>query len=105
MLQNQPPLNPGVPPDTTRSAADDSSVMSPAELENYEALIRIAEILGDTKPRGLQKDEISQLPSYKCNPSGLESDQTCCVVCMGDFEDQQMVSIAIMRRYEFIQPQ
>lgn len=37
----------------------------PAETENYEALLSLAERLGEAKPRGLSKPEIDQLPSYK----------------------------------------
>lgn len=35
------------------------------ETENYEALLNLAERLGEAKPRGLTKIEIEQLPSYK----------------------------------------
>lgn len=35
------------------------------ETENYEALLSLAERLGEAKPRGLGRDEIDQLPSYK----------------------------------------
>jgi E3 ubiquitin-protein ligase RNF38/44 len=35
------------------------------ETENYEALLNLAERLGEAKPRGLAKVEIEQLPSYK----------------------------------------
>lgn len=37
----------------------------PPETENYEALLSLAERLGEAKPRGLSKPEIDQLPSYK----------------------------------------
>ena len=35
------------------------------ETENYEALLSLAERLGEAKPRGLNRHEIDQLPSYK----------------------------------------
>lgn len=35
------------------------------EMENYEALINLAERLGEAKPKGLQKAEIEHLISYK----------------------------------------
>lgn len=38
------------------------------ETENYEALLSLAERLGEAKPRGLARNEIDQLPSYKYNP-------------------------------------
>lgn len=37
------------------------------ETENYEALLNLAERLGEAKPRGLARPEIDQLPSYKFN--------------------------------------
>lgn len=37
------------------------------ETENYEALLSLAERLGEAKPRGLARPEIDQLPSYKFN--------------------------------------
>lgn len=43
-----------------RSEGGDSS-----ETENYEALLSLAERLGEAKPRGLARHEIELLPSYK----------------------------------------
>jgi E3 ubiquitin-protein ligase RNF38/44 len=37
------------------------------ETENYEALLSLAERLGEAKPRGLGRLEIEQLPNYKYN--------------------------------------
>ena len=36
------------------------------EAENYEALLSLAERLGEVKPKGLPKSDIEQLPSYRC---------------------------------------
>ena len=49
-----------------------------AEVENYEALLNLAERLGEAKPRGLSKAYIDQLPSYRYNPDTHQSinDQT-----------------------------
>lgn len=46
--------------------------------ENYEALLNLAERLGEAKPRGLSKSVIDQLPSYRYNPDTHQSinDQT-----------------------------
>lgn len=33
--------------------------------ENYEALLNLAERLGDVKPKGLPKPDIDNLPSYR----------------------------------------
>ena len=35
------------------------------EAENYEALLSLAERLGEVKPKGLPKCDIEQLPSYR----------------------------------------
>jgi hypothetical protein len=35
------------------------------EPENYEALLNLAERLGEVKPKGLAKSDIEQLPSYR----------------------------------------
>ncbi|XP_069735841.1 E3 ubiquitin-protein ligase RNF38-like isoform X2 [Phaenicophaeus curvirostris] len=63
------------------------------EVENYEALLNLAERLGEAKPRGLTKADIEQLPSYKFNPSNHQSEQTSCVVCMCDFEARQLLRV------------
>lgn len=38
---------------------------SESEMENYEALLHVAERLSEEKPRGLNKVEINQIPSFK----------------------------------------
>ncbi|XP_010620420.1 RING finger protein 44 isoform X3 [Fukomys damarensis] len=63
------------------------------EMENYEALLNLAERLGDAKPRGLTKADIEQLPSYRFNPEGHQSEQTLCVVCFSDFEARQLLRV------------
>ncbi|XP_066996617.2 RING finger protein 44 [Anabrus simplex] len=63
------------------------------ETENYEALLNLAERLGEAKPRGLSKAETEQLPSYKFNVNTHHGDQTSCVVCMCDFEARQMLRV------------
>lgn len=64
------------------------------EAENYEALLSLAERLGEAKPRGLARSEIEQLPSYRYNSENVhESDQTTCVVCMCDFENKQNLRV------------
>ncbi|XP_014616427.1 PREDICTED: RING finger protein 44 isoform X2 [Polistes canadensis] len=61
--------------------------------ENYEALLSLAERLGEAKPRGLTRAEVEQLPSYKFNAETHQSDQTNCVVCMCDFEALQSLRV------------
>ncbi|XP_077589489.1 E3 ubiquitin-protein ligase RNF38-like [Stigmatopora nigra] len=63
------------------------------EVENYEALLNLAERLGEAKLRGLTKGEIEQLPSYRFNPNNHQSEQTLCVVCMSDFESRQLLRV------------
>uniref|UniRef100_A0A8C3CS52 Ring finger protein 38 n=1 Tax=Cairina moschata TaxID=8855 RepID=A0A8C3CS52_CAIMO len=63
------------------------------EVENYEALLNLAERLGEAKPRGLTKADIEQLPSYRFNPNNRQSEQTLCVVCMCDFESRQLLRV------------
>lgn len=46
------------------------------EVENYEALLNLAERLGEAKLRGLTKGDIEQLPSYRFNPNNHQSEQT-----------------------------
>ncbi|KAK7508496.1 hypothetical protein BaRGS_00000062 [Batillaria attramentaria] len=84
MLGN-PPM-----PHFGRDPADEAT-----EQENYEALLNLAERLGEAKPRGLTKVEIEQLPAYRFNNEVRRSDldQTSCVVCMCDFESRQLLRV------------
>nr|XP_002734949.1 PREDICTED: RING finger protein 38-like isoform X1 [Saccoglossus kowalevskii]XP_006816740.1 PREDICTED: RING finger protein 38-like isoform X2 [Saccoglossus kowalevskii]XP_006816741.1 PREDICTED: RING finger protein 38-like isoform X3 [Saccoglossus kowalevskii] len=86
-LLSNPPM---VPPYGMEIDSEDGS-----ETENYEALLNLAERLGEAKPRGLTKADIEQLPSYRYNPDTHQSgsDQTCCVVCMCDFEQRQLLRV------------
>ncbi|XP_031332977.1 RING finger protein 44 isoform X3 [Photinus pyralis] len=80
------------PPMSPFSQTDLSSSDS-TETENYEALLNLAERLGEAKPRGLGKLEIEQLVSYKFNADTHQGDQTSCVVCMCDFEARQLLRV------------
>ncbi|KAL4641748.1 E3 ubiquitin-protein ligase RNF38-like [Arapaima gigas] len=84
MLPVQPTMGPGF---SLELDVDD------AEVENYEALLNLAERLGEAKPRGLTKADIEQLPSYRFNPNNHQSEQTLCVVCMCDFESRQLLRV------------
>ena len=68
---------------------------SHADQENYEALLNLAERLGEAKPKGLLKGEIERLPSYRFNGDVKRSsmEQTTCVVCMCDFERRQLLRV------------
>lgn len=79
------------PPLSPYSQADLSSPDSATE--NYEALLSLAERLGEAKPRGLTRAEVEQLPSYKFNAETHQGDQTNCVVCMCDFEVLQLLRV------------
>ena len=86
------PLNLNLSP----SIPGPGSELSPRSsiLDNYEALLNLAERLGEAKSKGLPKEEINQLPSYRCTSThSLDSDQSSCVVCMNDFHETQMVSM------------
>lgn len=43
---------------------------------HLQALLNLAERLGDAKPRGLTKADIEQLPSYRFNADSHQSEQT-----------------------------
>ncbi|CAG4936571.1 unnamed protein product [Parnassius apollo] len=63
------------------------------EPENYEALLSLAERLGEAKPRGLARHEIDQLPTYKYSDQTRHGEQTSCVVCMCEFEARQTLRV------------
>lgn len=63
------------------------------ETENYEALLTLAERLGEAKPRGLPSHQIHMLPSYKFRASRSGGGQTSCVVCMAEFEARQTLRV------------
>lgn len=100
--------NPPLSPYSTELGSPNSNEAT----ENYEALLSIAEALGDAKPRGLFRSEIEQLPSYRfvlkmfnlilfiCvvfknrfNSESRQTEQTSCVVCMCDFETRQSLRV------------
>ncbi|XP_039614220.1 E3 ubiquitin-protein ligase RNF38-like isoform X1 [Polypterus senegalus] len=83
------PVQPTVGPAFSLELAD----VDDGEVENYEALLNLAERLGEAKPRGLMKADIEQLPSYRFNPNNHQSEQTLCVVCMCDFESRQLLRV------------
>ncbi|XP_067107039.1 E3 ubiquitin-protein ligase RNF38 [Osmerus mordax] len=83
------PVAPTVGPTTISLELD----VDDGEVENYEALLNLAERLGEAKPRGLTKADIEQLPSYRFNPNNHQSEQTLCVVCMCDFESRQLLRV------------
>jgi hypothetical protein len=59
-----------------------------------QALLNLAERLGDVKPRGMSKADIDQLPCYRHNVGcwrQVAHEQTGCVVCMCDFESRQLL--------------
>ncbi|XP_013869522.1 E3 ubiquitin-protein ligase RNF38 isoform X1 [Austrofundulus limnaeus] len=63
------------------------------DVDDGEALLNLAERLGEAKLRGLTKGDIEQLPSYRFNPNNHQSEQTLCVVCMSDFEPRQLLRV------------
>ncbi|MGH0181301.1 UNVERIFIED_CONTAM: hypothetical protein FKN15_012416 [Acipenser sinensis] len=63
------------------------------DLDVDDALLNLAERLGEAKPRGLTKADIEQLPSYRFNQENHQSEQTLCVVCFSDFESRQLLRV------------
>lgn len=48
----------------------------PPHILSVQALLNLAERLGEAKPRGLSKADIEQLPSYRFNSENRLSEQT-----------------------------
>ncbi|XP_010898513.1 RING finger protein 44 isoform X2 [Esox lucius] len=82
-----------VPPTAVGPAISLDLDVDDVEMENYEALLNLAERLGEAKPRGLTKADIEQLPSYRFNLDNHQSEQTLCVVCFSDFECRQLLRV------------
>ncbi|CAL8330920.1 unnamed protein product [Gadus morhua 'NCC'] len=82
-----------VPPTTVGPAISLDLDVDDVEMENYEALLNLAERLGEAKPRGLTKADIEHLPSYRFNLENHLSEQTLCVVCFCDFECRQLLRV------------
>jgi len=77
--------SPQSPSAAGREANDDA-------VENYEALLNLAESLADS-PHGLTQLNIDQLLTYSFNEHSENDAQTLCVVCMCDFAANQMVRV------------
>ncbi|ESO00026.1 hypothetical protein HELRODRAFT_101303 [Helobdella robusta] len=58
------------------------------DIDNYEALLNLADRIGEGKSRGLNQYDLDLLPTYQYNPGSDQSarNQTSCVVCMSEFE-------------------
>lgn len=69
--------------------------ISGTEVENYEALLNLAELLSGKQPRGLTRHEVDRLVTYRYKSNGRSSpsDHTSCVVCMCDFENKQLLRV------------
>ncbi|CAB1324849.1 unnamed protein product, partial [Coregonus sp. 'balchen'] len=65
-----------VPPTAVGPAISLDLDVDDVEMENYEALLNLAERLGEAKPRGITKADIEQLPSYRFNLDNHQSEQT-----------------------------
>ncbi|XP_076811791.1 uncharacterized protein LOC143458805 isoform X1 [Clavelina lepadiformis] len=68
-------------------------VIDDTEPSNYEALLRLAEELGEAKPQGLSKVKIEQLSSYRFKPGTQTNEQPICVVCMCEWEAKQLLRV------------
>ncbi|KAF3852005.1 hypothetical protein F7725_005360 [Dissostichus mawsoni] len=78
---------------TSRSMLPVPPNVAPTINLELDALLNLAERLGEAKPRGLTKADIEQLPSYRFNSNNHQSEQTMCVVCMCDFESRQLLRV------------
>uniref|UniRef100_A0A4W5L712 Ring finger protein 44 n=1 Tax=Hucho hucho TaxID=62062 RepID=A0A4W5L712_9TELE len=65
-----------VPPTAVGPAISLDLDVDDVEMENYEALLSLAERLGEAKPRGITKADIEQLPSYRFSLDNHQSEQT-----------------------------
>lgn len=65
------------------------------EVENYEALLNLAELLSGKQPRGLTRHEVDRLVAYRYKFDGCASSsgQTSCVICMCNFENKQTLRL------------
>ncbi|XP_064635147.1 uncharacterized protein LOC135492538 [Lineus longissimus] len=55
--------------------------------DDYEALLALSDMIGEARPKGLNKTSIEQLPTkiFKKTASSSKDDE--CSVCMGEYED------------------
>uniref|UniRef100_A0A915JST9 RING-type domain-containing protein n=1 Tax=Romanomermis culicivorax TaxID=13658 RepID=A0A915JST9_ROMCU len=63
-------------------------------IENADNLMRLAERMAahHSKPKGLTKADIDELPSYRFS-SNEPGEQSVCVICMCDFESKQLLRV------------
>ncbi|XP_063398628.1 uncharacterized protein LOC134683326 isoform X2 [Mytilus trossulus] len=66
--------------------------VSASEGQDYEELLNLAEMLGDVKPRGLTKHQVTKLPERKYQVCPGEEVKEC-LVCMCEFEDKDQLRI------------
>lgn len=69
------------------------------EVENYEALLNLAERLGEAKPRGLTKADIEQLPSYRFNPNNHQSEQTLVKIVQVPRDNASLIQSLIIHQH------
>ncbi|KAK9872686.1 hypothetical protein WA026_018820 [Henosepilachna vigintioctopunctata] len=74
---------------TDSSDEDDISGGVFMENQSYEELLDLDERLEN--PRGLDKQKIESLGSFKFNVDRHQGNQTSCVVCMFEFEPSQLI--------------
>lgn len=59
------------------------------DMPGYEDLWNLAERLGPAKPRGLNKQEIDQIPSFRFSATTARETNRKCVVCMGEYNNRE----------------
>lgn len=67
----------------------DSSPGHSNEGEDYEALWNLSERIGLAKARGLSKEVIDSIPSFRYSASSKDSSNGNCVVCMSNYINRE----------------
>lgn len=58
-------------------------------LQNYEALLHLADRLGPAKTRGLTKTELDLVPSFRFSKETSKATNTKCVICMSEYANRE----------------
>ncbi|XP_068673515.1 E3 ubiquitin-protein ligase RNF38-like [Montipora foliosa] len=77
-----------IPPPPLHHYGDSNQGLS-AEGEDYEALWNLSERIGLAKARGLSKEVIDNIPSFRYSASSRDFSNGNCVVCMSDYINRE----------------
>ncbi|EDO31118.1 predicted protein, partial [Nematostella vectensis] len=59
------------------------------ENEDFEVLWNLSERIGPAKSRGLSKEVIDRIPSFRFSASNKDMSNGSCVVCMMDYTNRE----------------